>query len=31
LRKLNIKVGDRVAGFHEVRAPGGSYAEYAVA
>ncbi|CRG83020.1 hypothetical protein PISL3812_00368 [Talaromyces islandicus] len=26
-----FKVGDRVAAFHEMRTPGGSYAEYAVA
>ena len=25
-----FKVGDRVAAFHEMQAPGGSYAEYAV-
>jgi NADPH:quinone reductase-like Zn-dependent oxidoreductase len=27
----HLKVGDRVAAFHEMRTPGGSYAEYAVA
>lgn len=31
LKTWNIKVGDRVAAFHEMRTPGGSYAEYAVA
>ncbi|EED14784.1 quinone oxidoreductase, putative [Talaromyces stipitatus ATCC 10500] len=28
---VEFKVGDRVAAFHEMRTPGGSYAEYAVA
>lgn len=28
---LAFKPGDRVAAFHEIGAPGGSYAEYAVA
>lgn len=27
---LDFKVGDRVAAFHEMLQPGGSYAEYAV-
>lgn len=29
--KYELQVGDRVAAFHEMRTPGGSYAEYAVA
>ena len=28
---MNVQVGDRVAAFHEMLSPGGSYAEYAVA